>query len=72
MNRDELVFVHVGMRRRKLPGDLESYVRSVKSGSSMPISISELFDTTLATLAVNESLKTGASVDLRDLYREIE
>lgn len=48
--------------------EMETYVSSVREGNAMPISISELLDTTLATLAVEESLKTASSVPLAKLY----
>ena len=37
--------------------------------SQNPISLTELTDTTLATLAVVESLKTAAPIRLAELYR---
>jgi predicted dehydrogenase len=49
--------------------EMEAYVQWAKSASPAPISLTELFDTTLATLAVAESLKTAAPVYLADLYK---
>lgn len=46
---------------------MEAVTRSLISNSPMPISLGDLFDSTLATLAVNESLKTAMPVDLPDL-----
>lgn len=42
--------------------EMAAYVTSVRHGQHMPISLTDLIDTTLATLAVNESLRTGAPV----------
>ena len=50
---------------------LSLYVERVRSGGPMPIAAAELFDTTLATLAVAESLRTTAPVRLDDLYQMI-
>jgi predicted dehydrogenase/threonine dehydrogenase-like Zn-dependent dehydrogenase len=49
--------------------EMDAYVECVKSAKPMPISLTELIDTTLATLAVVESLKTGAPVRIADLYK---
>lgn len=50
---------------------LALYIDRVRSGASMPIGATELFDTTLATLAVGESLRTAAAVRIDDLYQMI-
>lgn len=50
---------------------LALYIERVRSGAQMPISATELFDTTLATLAVSESLRTAAPVRIDDLYQII-
>ena len=52
--------------------EMDAYVESVKSSKPMPISLTELIDTTLATLAVVESLKLGVAVHLVDLYKATE
>ena len=49
--------------------EMEAYIDCVKSSQPMPISLTELTDTTLATLAVVESLKTAAPIHLADLYK---
>lgn len=48
--------------------ELLAFVDSVRSGASMPISITDLLDTTLTTLGVAESLKTALPIRLVDLY----
>jgi predicted dehydrogenase/threonine dehydrogenase-like Zn-dependent dehydrogenase len=47
---------------------LAAYVECVRSGSPMPISPAALFDTTLATLATSESMRTGVALPLAELY----
>jgi len=52
--------------------ETEAYINCVKSAKSMPITLAELMDTTLATLAVVESAKTSVPIRLADLYKVIE
>jgi predicted dehydrogenase len=49
--------------------EMDAYIECVKSAKLMPISLTELIDTTLATLAVVESLKTATPIHLEDLYK---
>lgn len=49
--------------------EMNAFVTAVKSGLAMPISINSLMDTTLTTLAIEESLKTGHPVHLADYYK---
>ena len=49
--------------------EMEAYIDCVKSARTMPISLTELTDTTLVTLAVVESLKTAAPIHLENLYK---
>jgi predicted dehydrogenase len=44
--------------------EVEAFVTALTSGVAMPISVDSLVATTLATLAVNRSLETGAPVRL--------
>lgn len=46
---------------------LEAFLLAVRQGSAMPIPYESLMDTTLATLAVGESLRTGEEVVLERL-----
>ncbi|MDJ0636144.1 MAG: bi-domain-containing oxidoreductase [Xenococcaceae cyanobacterium MO_188.B29] len=48
--------------------EMNAFVSAVKSGLAMSISIDSLMDTTLATLATEESLKTAQPVYLADYY----
>lgn len=52
--------------------EMQAYVEWVKAATRSPISLTELTDTTLATLAVVESLKMSAPIHLADLYRTID
>jgi polar amino acid transport system substrate-binding protein len=52
--------------------EIEALVEWMMSASRSPITLTELTDTTLATLAVIESLRTAVPVDLADLYRASE
>jgi predicted dehydrogenase/threonine dehydrogenase-like Zn-dependent dehydrogenase len=52
--------------------EMQAYVEWVKSTVRSPISLTELTDTALATLAVVESLRTAAPIHLADLYKAIE
>ena len=48
--------------------EIDTFIRAVKSGSDMPISVDSLLDTTLATLAAVQSSKTGKPVQLEDFW----
>ncbi len=48
--------------------EMEAFVDAVRSGGPMPVAIDSLFDTTLATLAVEQSLRTGGPVDLAECW----
>ena len=47
---------------------MKAFVGAVKEGSAMPIDFDCLLDTTLATLGVAESLKTGNTIHLDSLW----
>lgn len=49
--------------------EMQAYIECVKSAKPMPISLTDLTDTTLATLAVVESLKMGTPVHMADFYK---
>lgn len=51
-------------------GEMEAFVQTVRSGGPAPIPVESLLDTTLATLAVDESLRTGAPVHLAHLWED--
>ncbi len=48
--------------------EMAAFVEAVRSGGPMPIPVDGLFDTTLATLAVGESLRRAAPVDLAEFW----
>jgi predicted dehydrogenase/threonine dehydrogenase-like Zn-dependent dehydrogenase len=48
--------------------EMAAFVESVRSGGPMPIPIDSLFDTTVATLAVDESLRRGGPVSIADFW----
>jgi predicted dehydrogenase/threonine dehydrogenase-like Zn-dependent dehydrogenase len=48
--------------------EMAAFVDAVRSGGPMPIDVDSLIDTTLATLAVDESLRRGGRVDLDDYW----
>ncbi len=69
------IFEGNGQRKVKARGinkgqkeEMDAFVSAVKSGLEMPISLDSLLDTTLATLATAESLKTGQPVQLADYW----
>ena len=73
----EHVSVYAGDGARKIKGrgidkgqreEMAAFVQAVKTGADMPISIDCLFETTLATLAAAESVKTGRAVNIADLW----
>jgi hypothetical protein len=47
-------------------------VEAVISGGPMPVPVDVLFDTTLTTLAAEESLRAGRSVPLSEFWEEPE
>jgi predicted dehydrogenase len=48
--------------------EMRAFVEVVRSGKPMPIAVDSLFDTTVATLAVDESLRRGRPVDLAEYW----
>jgi predicted dehydrogenase/threonine dehydrogenase-like Zn-dependent dehydrogenase len=50
------------------PAEMAAFVEAVRSGGPMPIPIDSLFDTTLATLAADESLRRAGPVALADYW----
>jgi len=51
---------------------MAAFVEAVVTGGPMPVPIDALFDTTLATLAAEESLRSGAPVAIADFWTEQE
>jgi predicted dehydrogenase/threonine dehydrogenase-like Zn-dependent dehydrogenase len=51
---------------------MASFIACVRAGSAMPVATETLIDSTLATLAVDVSLRAGASVELRELYQGMD
>src|SRR5690606_25540352 len=51
---------------------MASFIACVRAGSAMPVATETLIDSTLATLAVDVSLRAGASVELRELYQAMD
>jgi predicted dehydrogenase len=47
-------------------GEMAAFAEAVRSGGPMPVPLDCLFDTTLATLAVGESLRRAGPVDLSE------
>jgi len=43
---------------------VKQFVRAVKTGEPMPIPLEEIVDSTRATLAVLESIRTGRVIEL--------
>lgn len=66
-----------GRRRRRArldkgqPAELEAFVAAARSGGPMPVAVDSLFDTTLATLAVEQSLRTGSPVALAECWTTV-
>jgi hypothetical protein len=52
--------------------EMEAFVEAVVSGGPMPVPVDVLFDTTLATLAAEESLRSGGPVAIADLWEGLE
>jgi len=52
--------------------ELAAFVRAVRCGESMPISVDSLFETTLTTLAVAKSMSTGCRVEISKLLEPDE
>jgi predicted dehydrogenase/threonine dehydrogenase-like Zn-dependent dehydrogenase len=48
--------------------EMAAFVEAVRTGGSMPVPLECLFDTTMATLAVSESLRRGGPVDLSEYW----
>lgn len=44
--------------------EVKQFVHAVKSGGPMPIPLEEIVDSTRATLAVLESIRTGRAIEL--------
>lgn len=72
----ERLNVYEGVRTRTVKAgvdkgqsaELRAFVDAVKSGGEMPIPVQSLFDTTLVTLAAEESLRLGRAVRLADYW----
>ncbi len=48
--------------------EIMEFVEAVRNGNQMPISVESLFDTTLTTLAISESLRSGKEVQINSLF----
>jgi predicted dehydrogenase len=73
----ESVVLFEGLKRRKIRGgrldkgqkdQMAAFVQAVKSGEQMPIPFQSLLDTTLVTLAAEESMRRGQAVSLDSLW----
>ena len=49
--------------------EMKMFITAIKDNKEMPISLESIFDTTLVTLAAEESLRTGNSVQLADYFK---
>ena len=47
--------------------ELKQFIEAAKQGTEMPISINDIFDTTLVTLAAEQSLRSGEKINIADL-----
>jgi predicted dehydrogenase/threonine dehydrogenase-like Zn-dependent dehydrogenase len=72
-NFEELQFFDGSRRQRRSvqldkgqKGELEAFVAAARANTTMPIPLEELFETTVATLAVAESLGTGKETVLAE------
>ena len=52
------------VREKGQAEEVRQFVRAVKTGGPMPIPLEEIVDTTRATLAVLESIRTGRAIEL--------
>lgn len=52
--------------------ELEAFVAAIKSGGEMPISLTEVLDTTVATLAIEESLRTGKAIRIEEFRNALD
>ncbi len=77
MDNFQSLVVYSGMKRQKHKASaldkgqaeqMRALVESANSGGDMPISVESLIDTTLVTLAADESAKSGRSVMLADYW----
>ncbi len=77
MDNFQTLIVYSGMKRNKHKSSsldkgqgeqMRFFIESVKDGSAMPISVESLIDTTLVTLAAEESAKSGRSVSLTEYW----
>ncbi len=50
--------------------EMAAFIEAVRAGTPMPIPIDALFDTTIATLAVDESLRRNGPVELADFWAD--
>ena len=50
--------------------ELQEFITSLSEGKNCPISFDEIFESTLASFAVIESLKRGVSIKLKDFWIE--
>ena len=53
------------------PAEMAAFIQAVRSGGQMPIPLDSLLDTTLATLAVDQSLRRGQPVHLAELWEPL-
>jgi len=52
------------VREKGQAEEVKQFVQAVKTGGSMPIPVDEILESTRATLAVLESMRTGRPVEL--------
>jgi len=57
-----------GAMNKGQSAELSAFVAALQSGGPMPISFDDLLDTTVATLAVSDSLRQGRAVSLSEYW----
>ncbi len=81
MDNFQTLIVYSGMKRNKHKSSsldkgqgeqMRAFIESVKNGRAMPISVESLIDTTLVTLAADESAKSGRSISLMEYWGEVK
>lgn len=55
--------IHKGQKE-----ELDAFIGALLSGGAMPIAVDDLLDTTLATLAVSDSLRQGQAIDMQSYW----
>ncbi len=58
--------IKIGAHDKGQKQEMTLFIEAVKNRTKMPISLESIFDSTLITIAVSESLRSGESVNLSD------